>query len=268
MNRVAMNRVAGYLLGLLSTAVLLIGCASTPDPGPNTRAGMDRVSPVRAAEVNTRLGIGYLERGDMQLAMEKLQSALRQDSAHVPAIVTLAMIHEELGNRSQAQRHYRQAIRHAPDDGATLNSYAVFLCRQGDFADAEANFERALQDPFYATPEVALLNAGACARRAGKLEQAESHLRNALDIDPELSGALYHLAQLYYQKEEPFRARAFLQRFEATGEVEPEALLLGYRIESSLGNSPDANQYVSQLEDHFPDSREARELRQRHHNDD
>ena len=262
-----MSRTAGFLIAIIAV-LALIGCAATPDPGPNTRAGMDRVSPVRTAEVNTRLGIGYLERGEMQIAMEKLQTAVRHDPEHVPAHVTLALIYEELGNSSQAERHFRQATRYAPDDGATLNSYAVFLCRQGDFEAAEENFSRATQDPFYGTPEVAWLNAGACARRSGELEQAETHLRRALEIDSELPGALYHLAQLYYQQEEAFRARAFLQRFEATGEIEPGALLLGYQIESSLGNAVDANQYVSKLEDRFPDSREARELRQRHDNDD
>ena len=262
-----MIRTTGLLVATLF-GLVLTGCATTPDTGPTTRAGMDRVSPVRAAEVNTRLGIGYLERGEMQIAMEKLNTALRHDPAHVPAIVTLAMIYEEVGNSSQAERHFRQALRHAPNDGATLNSYAVFRCRRGDYADAEDMFERALLDPFYATPEVAKLNAGACARRSGELERAEEHLRGALEIDPELPGALFHLAQLYYQRDDAFRARAFLQRFEAAGQTEPGALLLGYRVESSLGNASEARQYGSILEERFPDSREARELRTQVHNDD
>ncbi len=262
-----MNRRAGLMIMFIS-GLMLTGCAATPDPGPTTRAGMDRVSPVRVAEINTRLGIGYLERGELQVAMEKLQTALRHDSAHVPALVALAMIYEEVGDRSRAERHFRQAIGYAPDDGATLNSYGVFLCRQESYAEAESFFQQAMRDPFYATPEVALLNAGACARRSGELERAEEHLRQALEVDAELPGALYHLAQLYYMRDEAFRARAFLQRFEATGESEPGALLLGYRIESSLGNPSDANQYVSTLEERFPDSREARELRQRSDNND
>lgn len=262
-----MKRAVGFLVVIFS-GLVLIGCATTQETGPTTRVGMDRVSPVRAAEVNTRLGIGYLERGELQIAMEKLRTALRHDSAHVPAIVTLALIYEELGNSSQAERHFRQALRHAPDDGATLNSYAVFRCRRDDFSEAESLFERALRDPFYGTPEVVKLNAGACARRAGELERAEDYLRDALAIDSELPGALFHLAQLYYERDESFRARAFLQRFEASGETEPGALLLGYRVESSLGNMSEANQYVSTLEQRFPDSREARELRQQTQNND
>ncbi|QOC23982.1 type IV pilus biogenesis/stability protein PilW [Wenzhouxiangella sp. AB-CW3] len=255
-----MRQAAGILV-VIASSLALFGCAATPETDPTTRTGMDRVSPVRAAEVNTRLGIGYLERGERRLAMEKLNTALRHDSEHVPAMVALALIYEELGNSDQAERHFRQAIRRAPTDGATLNSYAVFLCRRDDFDEAEGYFGRALQDPFYETPEVVHLNAGACARRSGQFDSAEIHLRRALERDAELPGALYHLAQLYYEREEAFRARAFLQRFEASGETEPAALLLGYRIESSLGNPAEAGQYVSILEERFPDSREARELR-------
>lgn len=262
-----MSRLAGYVLFLVA-GMLIVGCASTPDHSPTGRSGMDRVSPVRAAEVNTRLGIGYLERGQLQLAMEKLQTALQHDSVHVPAHVTLALIYEQVGDERQARRHYQQATRHAPDDGATLNSYAAFLCRQGEYERAEQHFEQATRDPFYATPEVALTNAGTCARRAGDLESAEARLRRALSLDPEYPDALYHLAHVYFQQDDAFRARAFLQRLEATGQIEPRILMLGYQIESRLGNSSHANQYVAQLEEQFPDSSEARELRQRPYNDD
>lgn len=252
----------------LLLSLLLIGCASTPDPGPTTRAGMDRVSPVRAAEVNTRLGIGYLDRGQLQVAMEKLQTALEHDPAHVPAHVTLALIYERVGDTRSAERHYRQAMRYAPEDGATLNSYGAFVCQQGDYPRAAELFERSTRDPFYGTPEVALTNAGACARRAGELQSAEDKLRQALSIDPEYPDALFHLADLYYQQGDAFRARAFLQRLEATGQVEAGALMLGYRVESTLGNDSLANQYITTLEDRFPDSREARELRTRKNRND
>ncbi len=245
---------------LLGALILATGCATTTPGGPGQR-GMDSVSPVRAAEINTRLGIGYFERGQVQLAMEKLETALRHDSDHVPAHLTLALIYEQIGDSNRAGRHFRQASRLAPTDGATQNSYAVFLCRQGDFRAADRHFMQALEDPFYTTPQAAWSNAGACARRNGDFEKANQYFRNALEIDPGFPDALYHLAELYYQQGESFRARAFLQRLESAAEPEAGALFLGYRIESSLGNRDEANQYVSRLERQFPDSGEARELR-------
>ncbi len=254
--------ILSRLLPALMAAGLLAACASTPSTPP-PGGGLDRVSPVRGAEINTRLGFGYLERGQLQIAMEKLQLALQHDPNHVPAHVALGIIYEQIGDDQMASRHFRQASRLAPGDGGTQNSFAVFLCRQGQFAEAERHFMAAVRDPFYSTPAVAWTNAGACARRSGDLDLAERHLRRALDLDAHFPDALFHLADIFYQQGDPFRARAFLQRFESAANPEPGALLLGYMIESRLNNRDDANQYASRLERQFPDSPEVRELSRR-----
>ncbi|MGB0515000.1 MAG: hypothetical protein ACPGJE_09195, partial [Wenzhouxiangellaceae bacterium] len=69
MNGVRQSTAAWWALGrwivLLMAAALLSGCASTSEPETGShRSGstLDRVSPVRAAETNTRLGIGYFNR--------------------------------------------------------------------------------------------------------------------------------------------------------------------------------------------------------------
>lgn len=200
--------------------------------------------------------------------MDKLQTALDHDEQHVPAHVTLAMIYQQIGDEQRARQHYRQASRLAPADGGTQNSYAVFLCRQGEYDEAEEHFMRAVRDPFYNTPAVAWANSGACARRAGDLEQARQHLRQAVELDPGFPDALYNLAEVYFQQGDAFRARAFLQRYEAVVDPGPGELLLGFRIESNLGNAGDARRYATRLEGEFPDSRQLRELRRQQRNDD
>lgn len=258
-------RLGATVLG----AIFLVACASAPSaPSSHGRDGVDRVSPVRAAEVNTRLGVGYMERGQLQLAMEKLDTALRHDPEHTPAHLTLAVIYERLGNTRQAGQHFRQASRLAPTDGAIQNAYAVFLCRQGEFAEAERHFERAFEDPFYATPEVAFSNAGACARRSGDLAAAEAYLREAIRLDPGFPDGLFQMAELSMLQGEAFRARAFLQRYESVAQPHAGALVLGYQIESALGNSGEAERYATYLETGFPDSPQARELRSQRHADD
>ena len=242
-------------------ASLLAACASTPETPQQGRSGMDRVSPVRSAEIHTRLGVGYFERGQLQIAMENLQVALRHDPQHTPAHVTLALIHERLGNTREAQHHYRQASRLAPNDGATQNAYGVFLCRQGQYEEAQTRFERAVADPFYATPEVALSNAGTCALRNDRIDEAEFFLREAIALAPEFAEALLQLAELSLTRGDLLRARAFLQRFESVGDDFPGSLRLGFMIERGLNNSHEAARYASRLETTFPDSPEAREIR-------
>jgi type IV pilus assembly protein PilF len=254
---------------VIACIALASACATTQsEPDSSGRTGMDRVSPVQAADVNTRLGVGYFERGDLQVAIEKLERAIELDPAHVPAYVTLALIQERLDRPSRARENYRDAIRLAPEDGATLNSYATFLCGQGEYEQADEFFRRALDDPFYETREVVLSNAGSCAIRAGRLDAAEDYLREALEIDQDYPDALYHLARLFVQRDDAFRARAFLQRYEAAAGADPGALLLGYRIEQRLGNEREAARYFERLEENFPESAEARNIRQQTSRDD
>ncbi len=254
---------AGKMLFVVFAGLVVLGCATTRPQADTSfgREGMDRVSPIRAAEVNTRLGIGYMERDQLQLAIEKLQTALTFDQDHTPAHLTLALIYDMLGRTSAAGQHYRQASDLAPNDGPTQNAVAVHLCQQGDFSAADRHFNRAMEDAFYSTPELAYGNAGACARRAGNAEKAEEYLRQALQLDPNYPDALFQLSELNLESGDAFRARAFLQRLESVAAEDPAALVLGYNIESQLDNAAQANQYATRLQQLFPESSQARALR-------
>lgn len=245
---------------LLSLALSLTAC-STPGPRDGTGRSMNQTSPVRAAEINTQLGIGYMERGEGRVAMEKLESALQHDPDHVPAMGALGLLHEQFGNMDRAEQYYRRAARLAPNDGATQNMYGAYLCRVGKLSEAVRRFIAATEDPFYDTPELAWANAGTCALGLPNPERAETYFRSALEINPNLPEALYHMADLQYRRGDAFRARAFLQRLEATSVFDPGILMLGYRIESALSNPAEAQEYANRLQIRFPDSVEATALR-------
>jgi len=246
-------------------ATALVGCATTNSSQSDARrsgSAVDRVSPVRAAEVNTRLGVGYLERGDIQVAMEKLELAVEQDPKHVPAHLALGIVYQSIDRDDQALSHLETAVELAPDDGGAHNSYAVLLCQVGRYKEADRHFRAALNDPFYATPDVALANAGACARRDGRNEEAERYLREALEYDPRSRTALFNMARLSFEQGESLRARAFLQRLEAVGGLGAQALLLAVQVERSLGSTAIAEGYARTLTERYPDSPQASQLRQ------
>lgn len=253
----------GAVLVILAAA--LAGCASTNSSKTDPRrsgSAVDRVSPVRAAEVNTRLGVGYLERGDVQVAMEKLELAVRQDPKHVPAHLALGIVYQSIDRNEQALEHLETAVELAPEDGGAHNSYAALLCQVGRYKEADRHFRAALNDPFYATPGVALANAGSCARRDGRDEDAERYLREALEYEPQSRTALFNLAGLSFEQGESLRARAFLQRLEAVGGLGARALLLAVEVERSLGAEAIAEGYARTLMDRYPNSPQASQLRQ------
>jgi type IV pilus assembly protein PilF len=241
------------LLGLLMSACANNGASKTGEKSENRKA----------AETNTALGRQYMDRKQYEIALEKLKRAVAFDQTYAPAHTMLGVLYETIGDPVKAGDEYKQAVRHDPEGGEVNNNYAVFLCSQGDFKKAGPHFETALKDPFYNTKYVAAANAGMCALNNNDLDRAESYLRQSLEYDNAFAPALLPMAQVSYRKQDFFRARAFLQRYESVGQANSESLYLGILIESELGDEKAASQYRDNLMDQFPGSPEAAKLRNR-----
>src|SRR5690606_26756693 len=128
-----------------------------------------------------------------------------------------------------------------------LNNYAVWLCGNGRQAESLPLFAQALRDPGYATPAVAMANAGACALEAGRAAEAERDLRRALELDPENPVALATMARLSFQQGDYLQARAFSQRRLAAAPASAQVLQLASQIEQKLGDSAAMAGYVQRL---------------------
>ena len=234
---------------LLAVAVILAACSSTPEVSEQERR--------KAAETNTALGRQYLERGQAEIALEKLKRAVSYDKTYAPAHTMLGVLYEGIGRETQAEEEYRLAVRYDPEGGDVNNNLGAFLCATGRHAEAEPYFEAAVEDPFYDTPEIALSNAGSCALARGDLDKAESFLRQSLQYDDKLGAALLPLAEVSFRQGSYLRARAFLQRYEANGPVTEESLALGYRIEGRLGDEEAAERYRVELLQRYPGTKQA-----------
>jgi len=237
---------------LVLLAAFLAGCVSTKPP--SQASGQD------AARYNVQLGMNYMQRGDLEGAREKLERAVQQDPSLPAAHAALGILYERAGDPRRARDHLRSATRLAPDDPNQLNAYGGFLCRQGDRKEGIRHFETAASNAFYRTPEAALTNAGVCARGIPDPELAENYFRRALDLNRNHAEALLQMADLSLEMQRTLQARAFLQRYEALGQVSSYSLGLGRRIETAAGDPHAAAEYATRLRREFPDSREARDL--------
>lgn len=224
--------------------VFLAACYSIPDRSDEENR--------KAAETNTALGRQYMERGDYEIALEKLKRAIAYDKTYAPAHSMLAILYETIGDSAAAGDEYRKALQFDPTDGDVNNNYGAYLCGTGKRREALPYFETAIRDPFYNTPEIALSNAGSCALAAGDLDKAETFLRQSLGYDDKLATALLPMAEVSYKKQSYLRARAFLQRFEAVSPATEESLSLGYAIESQLGDEAAAERYRLELLERNP----------------
>jgi len=266
--------VRGRPLSLTITTVLAVAVLATSACSRMTfvrqdfkRQEYERVSPevnvsgnagnkgAVAASKPLELARARLMAGDYAAAEKEALKALKLDPKSVDAETVLAVSAARQGNSAEAGRHYLRAAELAPDNGAVQNNYGVWLCREGRAAESLAWFDRALQDPRYTTPSVALANSGSCAARAGQDDRARRDLRRAVELDPNNATALGALAELEFRQGNAFEARAFSERRLSAAPADPQALQLASQIEEKLGDRAAAARYVQRLRAEFPQSR-------------
>jgi type IV pilus assembly protein PilF len=204
-----------------------------------------------------RLGLNYLQRGDYEIALDKLEKALKQDPGLSPAHNTIAVLHQRLGQDDKAEHHFKQAIRYEPDYSEAHNNFGVFLCQAGRYKEAEQSFLEAVKNPLYRSTAQAYENAGLCVSRIPDFVLAKSYLRKALQINPNLSKSLLQMAELHYDEQDYLRARAYIDRYRTEAAWTPRALLLAIKIENHLGDQNAVSSYRVLLKGKFPDSDEA-----------
>jgi type IV pilus assembly protein PilF len=235
--------------------VLLAGCVTTTTTTSSSFEESDD-----AAMQYLSLGARYYRNGNYELARDRLERALDIDPKLAQAHSTLGLTYEKLGNLRLASQHYGQAVKVAPNDFESRNAYAVFLCRQRQFDEAEKQFDRALKITDNKSRHVMMTNAGACMTQKPDFAKAESYFRNALQEKSTYGEALLQLAALKFKTEDYLHARAFLQRYLAGNRATAGVLYLGVQTEKALGDERAATDYMNQLLRDFPESPEARRV--------
>lgn len=262
-----MRRERLVLLALLGIAAAACSHQQELIKAPESNT-MSKVSdkaartPQESAKVWVELGQHYLQLGRLQIAKDDLLKALKFDPKSVDAHTVLATLYDRVGDRTSAEQNYREAVDLDPKAGATNNNYGLYLCKLGKFDEAQKRFDIAKADGFYAAADLVYLNAGTCRLLAkGPIDAAEADFRRAVELNPKNGQALYQLASVLHQKNDDFKARAFIQRYEALGQpASPDALLLARNIEEKLGNAAGVRDYTQKLHEQFPDSAQAHSL--------
>ncbi len=130
--------------GRNSEATTLLGAA---------KRGVGRTSP----DVAYNLGLLAAQRGDGATSVAELEDALELDPTHRAARETLAGVYASLGQFSEAEVHFREALRMAPDDQETRFLLARTLHAQGRVEEAIGELETVLRAEPGASTVVQLL---------------------------------------------------------------------------------------------------------------
>jgi type IV pilus assembly protein PilF len=236
---------------------LICGCAS------QKRAEKKKED---ASTYNTQLGIAYLRQGDIPLAKDKLDRALKENPENPEVHSARAMLFDRMNDHKEADSEYQTALHLAPNDPDVSNNYAVYLCQTGRTDDGVKRFEVVAHNALYRTPWVAYTNAGVCLRTAKRNADAAKNFKQALSLRPNFSEATYQLADLYFTDGNLTDARTQVDTYLGAFDETPDLLLLAVRIARAQNDRVATVLYSRKLRLDFPSSAQTKALADLEHN--
>jgi type IV pilus assembly protein PilF len=253
--------------GLAATLAAILGaCASSPPVTPPRQPDAPPVvkqqeaTPKERATLHADLGAGYYERGRMDIAIEELNEAAALDPSNARIFNLYGLVYAMLGENAKAEQNFQRALSLAPQDSDVRHNWGWYLCSNGHPRESIPEFDMALRNPLYKTPEIALVNAGRCSIAFGDLAGADAFFRRAFAASPNNPGAIYGLALVAFKTGRFEEARAWTKRLTQQPPAPPEALYLGMCIEKKIGDKSAELSFVSQLRNRYPDSAETKAI--------
>jgi type IV pilus assembly protein PilF len=240
-------------------ACMLAACVTSTKDGGKPLKGEDPQD--TAAKYNVQLGTAYLQQGNYPLAKEKLERSLKQNPRDPDVHTSLALLYDRTGDSKAADRHFREALRLAPEKPDLSNNYGIYLCKNGRVDEGVERFMTVAANKFYQTPEVALTNAGVCLRGAKRLDEAQTRFVGAIKARPNYSEPTVQLASLYLERNQIAEARKVVDTYLTAFKPNPDVLLAGVTVARAGKDRLGEEKYSRALRLEFPDSAQARALK-------
>lgn len=197
----------------------------------------DRSNPV----VYKCLGDAYYGLKDSAFAQYSYDQAIALDSMYVDAMVGSADVLMNGGDASLAISHLRAQMEYIPDNAKLHNALGCAFRLEENDAEAQANFERAVQlDPHYVT---ARRNLAIMQIDNRDLDDAILNLETALDENPNQADVYNYMALAYAYKSNPEEAeKLFLKSISIDDKYLPAIENLAFHYKHN-GNLDKAKKY-------------------------
>lgn len=183
-----------------SAGMLLVACsAPTADMKKEATARM-------------QMGVTYLQQKNLPAAMRELTRAAELDPENPEIDMTLGLAYQARGDLGKAEEYMRSAIRKNPDYSAARNNLGNVLSLQGRSEEAIREYEKAVSNVLYPTPEYGYYNMGREYARLKDLSKAEAMYQRAIALRPSYVEAYRDLAKVQSEKGQWQEAARTLER--------------------------------------------------------
>jgi len=177
--------IKGLLLPLLF-CLFLFACSTAPT-----------TEDIKKAESHNKRGASFLNNGDLNKAFVEFQEALKANPEDKETLNYLGYISYRYGKNKEAESYYKKALAIDPNYSEAVNNLGVTYAALGQWDEAIDQFNTALKDPTYRTPERAYSNLGFVHYMKEEYREAEKALMEALVRNPVSARALYVLGLVY-----------------------------------------------------------------------
>jgi Tfp pilus assembly protein PilF len=249
---------------LLASALLLPSCTAM-----ETRQKEQADGYYRMANAHLQQGRGIQDETNRRNAYAELVNAIRLDPGNAQYHLLLGTIYQQSGELiSQqsgelisAERELKRTLELDPDLGEAHNNLGTVYSDQGRLSEAIGEYEKALENFSYRTPEIAYFNLGLANYRLGDYAAAARAFGKSLDIVPTNVIARFQQGQSYARLGRlPEAVTAFTQALE----LEPGSARIHYEqgvVLNKLNRKEAAASHFEKVVELEPDSDMAQQAR-------
>jgi Tfp pilus assembly protein PilF len=215
------------LLACLLATAAAGGCAS----------GGVKMSPQDESGRLLRLGYVQLEQGQTQQALDSARQAVDKDKNNAEAHNLLGLIYMSQSQFDKAAEQLRDAVRINPYFTDAHNQLGVCYRETKEYDKALKEFEIALNDKNFKTPEKVLLNLGNLYVDQGVMSEAVRSFQRAVEVNPKYVLGYLALGGAYQKIGKPEQAAGQFRKVMALAPDTPEAARAKQLLESGGARS-------------------------------
>ncbi|WP_102798408.1 tetratricopeptide repeat protein [Bowmanella denitrificans] len=193
-----------------------------------------------------------LQQGQQELALSSLEVALRLGEKSAANLALAAQLHVQQGSMQRAVALLETGLKLADIQPlvTTLEQTTAWLAHQQQWPLLDKLFAN-LDKHMAALPKVTQARIkvvkASQATQAGRQEQAQRWLNEAIEADPANSEAALNLATLLHEKKQWQRARSFYVRAKALADTSERAILGLAQLEIDQGRYQDALTLLNEI---------------------
>ena len=136
------------------------------------------------AQGHIRVGTAHMQAGQDTAALKELLEAEKLTPRDPVIHYYLGIAYDRKGFPEDAVREFRRALELKPDYSEVQNYLGTIYLNQQQYDAAIASFNKAIANPLYETPSVALYNMGRAYVAKGDLRAAQASFNEAIRREP------------------------------------------------------------------------------------